>query len=264
MIHIIKKEKVFQKEIGWIKTGRIAAFARKAVGLLPDYFFDVAASSSGKYHPAYALGSGGLVRHTKAAVHIAHDLLELEQNQSRFTQETRDCFLAALILHDGWKHGSDGKSHTVSEHPTVAADWVRNTPEFKEFLGDDMLSYIADLIASHMGQWNTDFRSKKEILPKPITEGQQFVHLCDYLASRKYLVLDFGDEYFDVKDYEVNDLENRISEILAVCKSKVSSDSAKREELYRIITENNDGRRNPNSIKELAVADKVLALVKEV
>lgn len=44
--------------------------------------------------------------------------------------------------------------------------------------------YIACLIASHMGQWNVNLYSKT-ILPKPKTATQKFVHLCDYLASRK-------------------------------------------------------------------------------
>lgn len=35
-----------------------------------------------------------------------------------------------------------------------------------------------------MGQWNVNLYSKT-ILPKPKTATQKFVHLCDYLASRK-------------------------------------------------------------------------------
>ena len=45
------------------------------IEMLPDYFFHEAASSTGKYHPKYALGDGGLLRHTKAAVRIAYELL---------------------------------------------------------------------------------------------------------------------------------------------------------------------------------------------
>ena len=56
----------FEKEIGWIHSEKIAKFATYCVNNLPAYFFTVPASSSGKYHPSYALGDGGLVRHTKA------------------------------------------------------------------------------------------------------------------------------------------------------------------------------------------------------
>ena len=41
-----------------------------------------------------------------------------------------------------------------------------------------------------MGPWNTDY-SGTEILPKPHSKCQNFVHMCDYLASRKYLDMKF-------------------------------------------------------------------------
>ena len=50
---------------------------------------------------------------------------------------------------------------------------------------------IANCIHSHMGKWNTDYRTKREILPKPKTVVEKFVHTCDYLASRKYLEFKF-------------------------------------------------------------------------
>lgn len=40
------------------------------------------------------------------------------------------------------------------------------------------------------GQWNTARYSKVE-LPKPKNKYQKFVHLCDYLASRKFLEMNF-------------------------------------------------------------------------
>lgn len=52
------KIKVFETELKWIQNPEIRNFAEKAVSLLPDYFFEVAASSTGKYHPTYAIGPG--------------------------------------------------------------------------------------------------------------------------------------------------------------------------------------------------------------
>ena len=60
----------------------------------------------------------------------------------------------------------------------------------KNKLSDTQCKMICDLIASHMGKWNTGYKSKTEILPKPKTELQKFVHTCDYLASRRYLDVD--------------------------------------------------------------------------
>ena len=43
----------------------------------PDYFWTDGASSSGKYHPSFSQGVGGLVRHTKAVVMFAEELLRM-------------------------------------------------------------------------------------------------------------------------------------------------------------------------------------------
>lgn len=43
-------------------------FVQTMLPAVPPYFYTVPASSTGKYHPRYTLGSGGLLRHTKAAI----------------------------------------------------------------------------------------------------------------------------------------------------------------------------------------------------
>ena len=67
------KKEVFKREVNYLKNERYRENANKLIELLPDYFFEVPASSTGKYHPAFSLGDGGLVRHTKAAVRIAYE-----------------------------------------------------------------------------------------------------------------------------------------------------------------------------------------------
>ena len=81
------KIKIFQREIGYIKSDRYRENIKKLISWLPDYFFEVPASSTGKYHPKYALGEGGLVRHTKAAVRIAYELLNDESIGYQFKEE---------------------------------------------------------------------------------------------------------------------------------------------------------------------------------
>lgn len=68
------KSTVFQKELNLIKDTNLRDFIAICLDNAPDYFFEMPASSTGKYHPEYTLGEGGLVRHTKAAVAIAADL----------------------------------------------------------------------------------------------------------------------------------------------------------------------------------------------
>lgn len=198
-----EKVNVFKNEIELLNYDTSKQIARVLVKNLPDYFFTVAASSSSKYHPSFALGEGGLVRHTKMAVHIAHELLGLEQyeNEAKYHDE----IIIALMMHDGWKHGltDTAEGHTVFEHPIVASKQVIELlPKVVEgvFTGEAdpakveaviraIIARVAKLIRSHMGQWNTS-KYSNETLEKPRDPLQQFVHLCDYLASRKWVTLE--------------------------------------------------------------------------
>jgi len=199
----MKSEK-FITELNYIHNEEIRYFTKLALDNLPDYFFEVSASSTNKYHPSYALGEGGLVRHTKAATRFANHLLQLEQNQNLFTERERDLIIASIILHDGWKHGNTGSTFTTHEHPQVCADWVKNNEIFNGVLSMEDRQLIASAISSHMGQWNENKRSKI-ILNKPETEIQKFVHMCDYLASRKDI-----EVLFDKEEKEVCDINTYI------------------------------------------------------
>ena len=195
----MNKIRVFEKELEWILNAKIREFAKIAVEGLPDYFFEVAASSTGKYHPPYALGSGGLVRHTKAALKIANDLLSLEMFSKKYNGDDRDLIIVSLMLHDGWKHGKEYSRYTVAEHPVVAAEYVKEVDKDNTLLTKEQVEKLSSMIASHMGQWNTN-KYKKEIMPKPKNGIQMFVHLCDYLASRRYLDVDFDGDYYKYEE----------------------------------------------------------------
>ena len=183
-----KKEKVltFREEISQIKDKKIKKFTAVTVSKLPDYFFEIAASSTGKYHPSYVLGKGGLVRHTKAAVKIALELFNNTTVQS-FTDLEKDMIISAIILHDGIKHGLNGSKYTVVKHPILICEYIANDDELTEMLDESVLNSILSNIWCHMGQFNLDYKTKKVVLDKPETEMEKFVHLCDYLASRKYI-----------------------------------------------------------------------------
>jgi len=183
-----EKIEAFKLELSLIKDERVREFAQKAIETLPDYFFIMPASTTGKYHPSYAIGDGGLLRHTKAAVAIATDLFVLEEYN--FEGNIKDLIIAALILHDGWKKGDGSTQWTVNVHPEFAINELSRTPELFAILTSDEVEIITCSIHSHMGKWNTD-RSGNEILPKPKTKYEKFVHLVDYLASRKRLEVNF-------------------------------------------------------------------------
>lgn len=192
-----KKSKIltFEKELKFIKNRDIRRFAIEMISALPDYFFVVPASSTSKYHPEYSLNQGGLVRHTKGAVLIAKTLLDLEQYQSEYSEEERDIMLTALLLHDGVKHGLNGSKYTVPTHPTEMVDFINDFITKKDLNPwDDMITIIqliCKCIATHMGEWTKDYKTGEEVLDKPETNMQKFVHMCDFLASRKFLEVNF-------------------------------------------------------------------------
>ena len=68
-------EELFDKELSYIKDENIRKSLIELLKILPDYWYEVPASSTGKYHPEYALGDGGLLRHSKAAMRIGYELL---------------------------------------------------------------------------------------------------------------------------------------------------------------------------------------------
>lgn len=248
----MKKSDIFKDELSYIQNASNRVWTVDLVNKLPPYFFQVAASSTGKYHPSFSLGDGGLVRHTQAAVYIAHELLSLEQYQAMFDTDTQDAIISALILHDGWKHGERYGEYTVAEHPVVCAGWiVKESP-----INDPYSKLVAKLVATHMGQWNTDYKSKKEILPKPETDAQKFVHQCDYIASRKVLDLKLPNFYY------AESVSDKIEEIIAEARSKIEH-GVDRDRLYEAI-QSTCGFRDPRRIADFETADKVLHAVMEV
>jgi len=174
--------------------------------------------------------------------------------------------LTAMILHDSVKHGFGVSKFTVVTHPLDAAKLICDTAgESTSDVIVDNLDFICSCVSSHMGQWNGDYRTKKEVLPKPETMAEQLVHLADYLASRKYLTFEFGNSWYDPKKFIVEETVSEEAavkaEITAVCKEKIANGSD-REALYAKIVEV-AGVKNYNVIKDVTVLKKVLEAVKE-
>lgn len=253
---MIDKVAVFAEELAFIEDKDIRAFTEKCILKTPDYFYTVPASSTGKYHPEYSLGEGGLIRHTKALVYFAKELLSLEYNKQRFTALERDMIIAAGILHDSFKHGDTEQQYSIANHPVVAADHIIEWADENE---REFAKIISDCVRSHMGSWNTDYRTKKEIMPKPQTDIEMFVHECDYLASRKPLIVKFEKPY-NPNDYVLT-ATALVEEIIAMCKIKIA-EGCDRQKLIKIIADNNDGCGDPRKIHTLAEAKKILELVR--
>ena len=186
------KHKVFTKELEYIKDSRIKESCMVILDMLPDYFYEIPASSTGKYHPDFSLGKGGLVRHVKVAVRLAKELLDNPCIGDKYTQNEKDIMLFTLILHDGLKSGLKHNKYTQANHPTLIKNFVLENKD-KINLTDNELDLFAHAVESHMGPWNTDYDGN-EILPKPKTKYENFVHMCDFLSSKKFLNVNFEND----------------------------------------------------------------------
>lgn len=184
----------FKKELEYIKNEDILESAKYMINILPDYFFEIPASSTGKYHPKFAASTCGLVKHTKVAVRIAHELLS-DSALNKFTAREKDLIIMCLILHDGLKSGLDHSKYTLVEHPLLIANYIKENKDNLK-LSEEELEKLCNAISSHMGPWNTDFNGN-EVLPVPKTAIERFVHMCDYLSSKKFLDVEF--EGIDIK-----------------------------------------------------------------
>lgn len=188
----MNKKDVFKKEYTYIANDRYRENAEKLVELLPDYFFKVAASSTGKYHPLFSLGDGGLVRHTKAAIRIAKELLDNNSIGHKFTSDEKDLLIISIMVHDGLKHGRVEEKYTRFDHPILIGEYIKENKD-KLTLTEEEIDFIVRVTASHMGEWNTNSYSNV-VLPLPKDKFQRFVHMCDFLSSRKFLDVKFEND----------------------------------------------------------------------
>lgn len=192
---ITKEDKVkfFVNELGDIIDPKIREFAKKMIEDADDYFFVVPASSSGKYHPTFDLGDGGLVRHTRCVAYYAGCIAE----SFMFSQRDKDIIILAGLAHDIKKQGNGEGRHTVTEHPILAADYVTAiAKEMPDVFSAEELAKLTQAIRSHMGKWGM-----KDGLPAPTSEFDKCLQAADYIASRKD-ILDFNFRPTDAVEIE--------------------------------------------------------------
>lgn len=193
------KKEYLKTELEKINNENIKKSTELILDLLPDYFYTMPASTSGKYHPIFSLGEGGLVRHIKVACRILEEMFNNE-SFSTYSEYEKDLIRMALILHDGFKSGKTYSNHTAVEHPLLMADFIKENLNLL-FISEEDVEYVSRIISSHMGPWTKD-REGNEVLPKPKNKEELLVHLCDYIASRNFL-----NVYFE--NNEICDSVNR-------------------------------------------------------
>lgn len=153
---------------------------------VPDYIEKASASSSGKYHPTFDNGEGGLIRHLKMCVLVAEELLRLYEYQNL----SKDVVICGCFMHDLFKNGNADCGHTVVSHDNICADeWHYYFTKQGKNIGLNLYAnceIIEACIREHMGQWGSQFRLNKHSYSYKECE---VVAMCDYIASRKFFDL---------------------------------------------------------------------------
>lgn len=206
----IVSEKDIFKKIAIVELAPMNAvlckFAQDLIEEVPSYFWSVGASSTGKYHPEFSQGDGGLARHSLMTYRWLKNMIITNPAD---IDDFAPSMIVAALFHDCCKRGNqnDQSEHTVHEHPILAAKFildkaekfVKENKDFIELTSEDEDSFKKEIgmivlcVESHMGKWNTSKHSTIE-LPKPTNPIQYMVHLADYIASKKYTSFDY--EYF--------------------------------------------------------------------
>ena len=188
----MNREELFLDELELIKDESLAESLLKIIDMLPEYWLTEPASSTGKYHPDYALGTAGLLRHSKAAMRIGYELLNDPCIGDKYTDREKDLLLMSLLVHDGLKLGLPQEKYSRFDHPILMANYIVENQKEMGLTKEDA-EFMASAIKTHMGPWTTDY-SGNEVLERPQTKYQNFVHMCDYLASRKCILVPFDKE----------------------------------------------------------------------
>ena len=176
---MINKTDFFKRELDLIVNEDLRMMVKSYLEeSVPEYFWEIGASSSGKFHPAFSQGKGGLVRHTKAVVMFAEELLRMS-SYAFMRDEYKDYVIAACLVHDTAKYGA--KEYDKAEYKNHAPAAAVAFDTWCISLDYNCSEFLLNAIASHMGQWSTDRDDR------PFTNIDRCVHMADYMASRPFI-----------------------------------------------------------------------------
>lgn len=183
----------FEKELETIEDMHLREFTRFALSNAPKYFCTIGASSSGKYHPQFSQGEGGLVRHTKAVLMFCNELLNMSPYYE-LPPLWKDYARVACLLHDICKYGETEEmdktqyaDHAINGSIYVDKMWGLFHSTEEEIYLELAPELITHAIMCHMGRWSKENQ-------RPINIIDNVVHLADYVASRNFINIEFEGE----------------------------------------------------------------------
>lgn len=197
-------EEVFKEELKMIKDKGIKDFTAEVLNtMVPEYFWTCAASSSGKYHPTYSLGEGGVVRHVKLVVWMASEftraipLTKKEVMDSGIGESLyNDIVISAAILHDIKKFGDnyDGTTKSLPKDNTKIHGIETAMEMYAKYFQEQKkevpykIKCILRGVAGHMGPWTDPQRRQfqPDYQKDPVMRKVcRCVFYGDYAVSRR-------------------------------------------------------------------------------
>lgn len=154
-----------------IREATISALCRG----VPDYFWEVPATSSGRYHNPFSRRRRGLWIHVKQVATAYERLVRSSVEQGDITEAEADAGRAAVLCHDMLKYGhgyAEGDS-TVPNHDNLAGHWLRHNSDLPE--------EAVGAVRAHNGPWYSG--------PNPSNPLEELVHHADMVASTKNITV---------------------------------------------------------------------------
>jgi hypothetical protein len=101
---------VFAQYLELIQTPQIREFTEYVLVKLPEYFWTLPASTTGRNHGKEET----LIGHVLACLYIAKQVNEA-QFKDHWTQRQKDQLYSSLMLHDGWRCGEPGNECRITQ-----------------------------------------------------------------------------------------------------------------------------------------------------
>jgi len=187
--------KVFEPELAKIKSEEMRALTKKIlVDDCTDYILKCSTASSGKYHPDWSNGEGGLIRHTKAVCKATETILK---QMPKYDGEDWDVPYIAAILHDMAKYTENNQQWSHQDHPIRMADKVRqhivyyNTPLALTEV-DKRWCRVVDCIECHMSRWFKDNKGQR-LGTLPSSHESWIVAHADMIMAQKFITVQFDE-----------------------------------------------------------------------
>ena len=191
-----EKMKLVEPILNTFENEDIKEFAVVLLDNLPEYIWHVGASSTGKYHPQYSLGEGGLMRHQIAVVRFLNFFFELEQYRNVINSRQRDLMRIAGFVHDGRKSGSqedfEKSKFTKFNHPELMVNTI------KSYTGK-----IGSLYMTVCENIPEGMEVKEEHTVISPDEGKYFLHNGELINSD--VVLQEGESPEDYQELDIPD-----------------------------------------------------------